>query len=493
MQEPSIILDVLKTRSKNDIFFSNVYHILYNKKLYIDAFNELSNLDFKFTKVNSIETYNDIYDKRIDDIIYKLKTNSYKWNDSNFTFTSFKSLSVDNWKDYLLQRVLSKILVSIYSNKFINISYTYDNALKRIYDKSQACEYFIRFDIKDINAKLDINKLLDILKDNKIYDSRLFKLLKNMLKFKHINYDRYNSKELYIKEVYDSISFTLINIYLNELDKFINNTLLTQYNVEDKRPFSKRYKTIKMKLDYTNRLYKLDKSNATLYNKLKTLKKELLTIKSKEDIDKCSYRRLSYSRFIDSYILSFTGTYEEYHNIIKSIKAYTLSYINLDIDNISIHKADSKYKPATFLNYNIMTQWNNNKIKNEQRAITWQVAFFISNKIVSYYKATYSNAIYNIINYSDDNIIRYFQYKLIEVTDYFKYNRNLKLLSHINWILQSSLLKTLALKYKSTVKKIAKKYKSTIRINDKDYIVFKSLTDKNIYYGGIPMKISKFH
>ena len=94
-------------------------------------------------------------------------------------------------------------------------------------------KWFIEGDIKGCFDNIDHDRLMEIM-GSKIKDEKFLKLIREMLKVGYMEDWRYH-------EVISGtpqggvISPLLSNIFLNELDKFMENTLLPKHNIGDKK------------------------------------------------------------------------------------------------------------------------------------------------------------------------------------------------------------------------------------------------------------------
>jgi hypothetical protein len=99
-----------------------------------------------------------------------------------------------------------------------------------------------------------------------------------------------------------------------------------------------------------------------------------------------------------------------------------------------------------------------------------------------------------MLNYSDYHIIRDYQARYRGVVNYYCMAHNIDKLSKVKWASQTSLLKTLAGKHKSSVVKMIKKYQTTKKVYGFTYKVLQATVERDgkkpliSYYGAIPLK-----
>ena len=519
MQKPEIVLNILNNRSLNNSSINDIYRCLFNPEWYLIAYNKLANNKGSLISGETNETIDGMSLKRIDEIIDEMKFERYKWhkykqiNISKLN-GSFRTLSIPEWRDKLVQEVLRMILSAIYEPKFSDASHGFrpgrgcHTALERIYQKSKACEYFIEGDIEKCFDSMNHDVLLNILKRD-IKDGRFIELIRKMLKAGKFGNDFVYGKTYSGIPQGGVLSPLLANIYLNELDQFIESTLLSKWNIDKERPKNKKYHNISKKIEYAEKKlkrkhYRTPKEK--VIEELKLLRKELRTIPSAEDLDKCTYRRLIYTRYADDWILSFTGTYKEAKKIKEEIKQFLLNELKLNLsdEKTKITLSRNEKNPARFLNYNIITQWNNNKIYNGRRSLCGEIAFMIPYDVICKKKNQYikNNKIVHMPQYLHESvfdIIRIYQNKYRGIHQYYKFARNQELFSGLKYVMETSLVKTIANKLKITVTKVYKKYSNTKLVDGYNYKVLSEVIYSKdntkmyqAYFGALPLKKKPF-
>ena len=509
MQKPEVVLDILNFRSKQNLEIRDIYRCLFNKEWYLLAYNKLANNKGSLTSLEGGETIDGMSLKRIDSIIEEMKFERYKWGklhqiDIPKKNGSFRTLALPEWRDKLVQEVLRMILSSIYEPRFSEASHGFrpnkgcHTALTRIYIYGIACEFFIEGDITNCFDSIDHNILLNILKRD-IKDGRFIELIRKMLEAEKIGNDFVYHKTYSGAPQGGVLSPLLVNIYLNEFDQWIENTLVSKWNVEKTRPISKTYQNIQSKAKRRAIKYRKTKDKELL-NEIREFKSQMRKIPSKENLYKTSYRRFTYTRYADDWIITFTGTFEEANAIKEEIKTYLKDNLNLELNDqkTRITKSSDEKNPALFLGYNIITQWNNNKLTNGIRKLSGTIAFLIPRSvIVNYYSKYCKNmkprSFNELIHESDYDIVKKFQCEWRGIVQYYKLARNLGKLFRVKWIMQNAMLRTLANKHKTSVAKLVKKYKTWKVIKGKKYSVIEVTYNKNgksvsTYFGGISLE-----
>lgn len=516
MRDPNIILDIIKTRSINKCEINNIYPLLYKQQFYLTAYNKLSKNSGSLTPGETNETIDGMSLKRIDTIIDEMRYERYKWHklrqvDIPKSNGGFRTLSIPEWRDKLVQEVMRMILSAIYEPKFLDCSHGFrpgrgcHTALQRIKQKSVACSFFIEGDITKCFDSIDHNILLNILKRD-IKDNRFIELIRKMLKAGKFGKDFIYGKTYSGTPQGGVLSPLLANIYLNELDQYIENTLVPKYHNNLEKKYSKEYDALWLKIkreqkrligNNPNTRIKKDES----IKRLKEWRKKLRSINSKENDEITKSRRLTYTRYADDWIISFTGPFNEAKEIKQYIKDFLKDNLKLELseEKTKITIASNEKNPARFLSYNIITQWNNNKICNGKRSLGGVIALMIPDDVITNKSREFTKNNKPVhkpeyLSYPIYDIIKAYQYKLKGISQYYKFARNQQKLATLKYVMETSLAKTLASKLKISVNKVFNKYNGLKEVDGYKYkVVMNKIIDKNgkehiAYFGAIPFK-----
>ena len=509
MQKPNLILDILNSRSRKNLEISKIYHYRSNQQWYLLAYDKLANNKGYLTPGETGETIDGMSLRRIEQIINEMRFERYKWHKLRQIDIKpngrFRTLSILEWRDKLVQEVIRMILSAIYEPKFSEASHGFrpnrgcHSALTRIYQKGQNCEFFIEGDIVKCFDSIDHNILLNILKRD-IKDNRFIELIRKMLKAGKFGNDFVYGKTYSGTPQGGVLSPLLVNVYLNEFDQWVENTLVPKWNIMNERPISKEYHTLVnhiYRICRTNKINNVN-NNEELKHDLKAMRKKLRLLPTKKNIEDCDFRRLAFTRYADDWIITFTGTFEEAKNIKKEISEYLLTHLSLKLneEKTKITKADKT--PARFLGYNMLVQKSNTRIKHGQRSISGQIEFFvpddvINNKVKKYMRNNKPIHLAYRLNEPDVDIIQVYQAELRGITQYYKFARNQQKLSKLKYVMEVSLVKTLANKFRTSCRKIYAKYKSTYNVDGFDYKVLEAKVQKGTreyraHFGGIPLR-----
>lgn len=489
MRDPNIVLDILSKRSINNIDISDIYPLMYKESLYLLAYNSLAQRNgmLAHSKVITEDTLDNTSMGKIRELIEDMRHERYVYNPSM------------DWRHTLVQELVGIILSTIYAPKFSStesLCKDRDTALEKIQKEGKFCEFFITGNISSLSISLDtITKesnlmILNVLRQT-IKDNRFIELMRKILKINRV----------YKIRATKSLEVLLNNICLNELDAFIENEVKVLYNNNIRRQESKKYR------DLSRKIYLEEKKLSFYTNKeershsiqlLKDWRKQLKKTPRIESIEVSKSRKLCYTRYDKDWLISFTGTFKEALDIKEKINTFVKDRFNIKEDtNILIKPSSNKKDPAQFLDYNLITITD--KINTTNPSIGY-VALLIPDSIVRKELSEYmkSNKIVHLsycTNYPIEEIIQLFQSRYRRLCQYYKLARNKQKLNYVKYVLETSLVKSLANKLKSTATKIYKKFSCNMIINGKSCKVLahtyldKKGNKRTAYFGTISSKI----
>ena len=219
------------------------------------AYNKIGRNQGSLTPGVDDDTADGMSLERIGEIIELLRYERYYFRPARRIYIPKKSygarpLGLPNFSDKLVQEVLRMMLEAYYEPQFKDSSHGYrpnrgcHTALKRLKESFQGSAWFIEGDIKGCFNSIDHEILMDILAQ-KIKDGRLLNLIRRSLEAGVMEGWQYN--KTYSGTPQGSVlSPLLANIYLHELDTFIEEELIPQYTSGKQRAhnpeFSEEYR-----------------------------------------------------------------------------------------------------------------------------------------------------------------------------------------------------------------------------------------------------------
>jgi hypothetical protein len=250
----------------------------------------------------------------------------------------------------------------------------------------------------------------------------------------------------------------LSNIYLDKLDKFVETVLLPKYTRGKRRAVNPAYQRIG---------YALARAKPRGDRQaLRQLRKQRRKLPSQDPQDP-GYRRLHYVSYADDWLLGFSGPKEEAEEIKRSIRDFLQETLKLELSEEKTLITHARPGAAKFLGYQIVNQHADDQVdRRGQRQVNETIGLRvpqpgIEQKGARYRQRGQPGQRAELLTDSDDSIVSKYQSEYRGVVQYYLLAHNVGWFSKLHWVTETSLLKTLAGKHKSTGAAMAKKYKVT--------------------------------
>ena len=463
MRTAKTILTVIQTRGSRKLPLERLYKLLYNKELYLLAYAKLYPNSGAMTKGATDETVDGMSIKKIEKLIDDIRHERYKWTATRRVYIPKKNgkqrpLGIPTWSDKLLQEVIRMILEAYYEPQFSDSSHGFrpqrgcHTALSEI-QTWKGTKWFVEGDISKYFDTIDHDVLLKILSKN-INDNRFLRLIENLLKAGYLEDWKFN-KTISGTPQGGVISPLLANIYLNEFDSWVENVLIPKYTKGKRQKANPEYSHI------NNEIAKCKQNGDFLMaKKLKIARRNISSIDTKN----ADYRRLRYVRYADDFILGFTGSKQEAEEIKVEIGEWLKTTLKLNLSQKKTLITHASTTFARFLGYDIKVQMADDYVdKTGRRGANGVIALFVPSSVIEkkcteYMKNGKTIHIGKLLQDDDFSIVQRFGAEYRGIVQYYLMAQNVSWLSKLHWIMQGSLLKTLAFKHKSSMNKIKKKY-----------------------------------
>jgi len=414
-----------------------------------------------------------------DTIIAALRQERYQWQPARRTYILKKNgkkrpLGMPVWSDKLLAEVMRMILDAYFDGTFSDHSHGFRSergchtALREIYHTWKGTAWIIEGDIADCFGSLNHDLIISALAEH-IQDGRFLNLVQKLLDAGYMDEWKFN-KTLSGVPQGSILSPVLSNILLTKLDRFVETELMPQYNQGKKRKTNQAYKSL------MNRAQKLrKKGQMEAAQKVKQQAQKLPAIDPQDP----NYRRLKFCRYADDFALAFVGPKEEAETIKQRLRAFLREELKLELSEEKTLITHTRDSAATFLNYEITTMQSDikqtlDKNGRKGRSINGEIGLKIPRKVVEEKCKRYmrkGKPIHRaeLLNESDFTIIATYQLEYRGLVNYYRMAYNLHTLHKLKWVMETSLAKTLAHKYKMSVRSVYKKYKADLDIEGKKY------------------------
>lgn len=466
MRTAKTVLTVIQERGKQKKPIERVYKLLFNRELYLNAYAKLYPNNGAMTKGVTNETVDGMSIQKIDRMIEILREEKYQWKPARREYIKKKNgkkrpLGIPVWGDKVLQEVMRQILEAYYEPQFSEHSHGFrpnrgcHTALQEI-QVWKGTRWFIEGDISQYFDTIDHKILLEILARN-IHDGRFIRLVSNMLEAGYLEEWKFKQTISGVPQG-GVISPILANIFLNEFDNWIEEVLIPKYTKGKRQKSNPEYNKL------TAEIQKLRKEgDAKTAHQLVVERRKIPSVNTQDE----NYRRLRYVRYADDFLLGFTGSKADAEEIKEEIGRFLKEKLNLIMSEEKTLITNAGSQAAKFLGYEIKAQRVNDYIDPKgRRGANGAIALLVPAKVIEEKckkymkrgKATHRN---NLLQDDDFSIVQTYQQEYRGLVQYYILAQNLSWFSKLYWYMETSLLKTLACKHRSSINKQKAKYKTT--------------------------------
>jgi group II intron reverse transcriptase/maturase len=467
MQKAAVVLSVLRERGRRGLPCTQLYRQMFNEDLYLLAYGGIYANQGAMTPGASTETADDMSEAKISQIIGAMRHERYRFSPARRTYIPKKNgklrpLGVTSWSDKLVGEVVRLLLEAYYEPQFSARSHGFrkgrgcHTALREIRDQWSGTVWFIEGDISDCYGSIDHSVLLSILAE-KIHDNRFLRLISDMLKAGYLEDWVYHDTLSGCAQG-GVASPVLSNVYLDKLDRFVEQELIPQYTRGETRVPNPAYTRVKDRLRGARRAG--DRAGA------RELTRQMRSLPSKNPMDP-GFRRLKYTRYADDHLLGFTGPKAEAEEIKARLAKFLRETLRLELNQDKTVITHARDGAARFLGYDITVQHCNTKITGGQRSANGKIALRVPAEVVKAQCARYRHRgkpwhRSRLQNLPDYDIVRIYGAEYRGVVNYYLLAQNVWWLHTLRWHAETSMLKTLAAKHHSTVTAMAARYKAKV-------------------------------
>ncbi len=219
-------------------------------------------------------------------------------------------------------------------------------------------------------------------------------------------------------------------------------------------------------------------------------------MRSLPSMDPCDpgFRRLHYIRYADDHLLGFAGPKAEAEEIKARLAAFLRDDLNLELSEDKTLITHARTGAARFLGYEITVQHSYCRRK-ANGVIGLRVPHdVIKAKCAPYLKLGKPERRTELINRDDLTIISTYGSEFRGLVQYYLMASNVSRLNRLQWVAETSMLKTLAAKHRSSVTKMARRHKATIGTPHGPRTCFEATVERAgkkplvARFGGIPLK-----
>ncbi len=485
MRNPLHVLKSLEEQSCNKEYrYERLYRNLYNPEFYLLAYNNIAKSQGSMTAGADGMTLDDMSMAKINKIIAALKDHSYQPTPARREYITKKNsdkkrpLGIPSTDDKLIQEVVRMILEAIYEPTFSDKSHGFrpkrscHTALLSVKANFNGAKWIIEGDIKACFDSFDHRVLIDILR-RRIQDEHFISLMWKLLRAGYMEQWAYHATYSGTPQG-SGVSPILANIYLSELDAFMESYKLDFDTQNKRRSPSKDYRKARWEMEKCKKLLEQSGDHKAAVNNFKIAQRIMTVTPSLDAIDP-DYKRVQYNRYCDDFVVGIIGSKADAEKLKQDIKVFLQNELKL---TLSEEKTKVTYSGdlIRYLGYDFTVSRSKDVKRNQsgslQRYWYGRVKLYVPHekwvgKLQEYnafkvvkgengkekWKSTHRGS---LINRTDIEIISKYNSEIRGIHNYYRLAENVSVLNNFKFIMEGSMLKTFAAKYNSSVSEIKK-------------------------------------
>lgn len=466
MQTATTVLEAIRNCGRKGLPLERLYRQLFNPELYLTAYGNLYGNAGAMTRGTTMETADAMSVAKIEALIEAIRFERFRWTPVRRVEIPKKDgktrpLGIPTWTDKLVQEVLRLLLEAYFEPQFSPSSHGFrpkrgtHTALMQVSRTGTGTKWFIEGDIKGCFDCIDHQILLSILRE-KIHDGRFMRLIEYLLKAGYC-------EEWYYRETLSGtpqggiVSPLLANIYLDRLDQFAEKTLIPAHTRGRARKTNRSYQKA---LGQAKRHKGREESR-----RWKKAARQMPT----GDPNDPDYRRLRYVRYADDFLLCFIGPRSEAEGIKEELRRFLLEDLKLELSEKKTLVTCAGTSAARFLSYEISRRICDTKLDaRKRRSVNGTLTLKVPRDVPERARQRYLRRnrpchLPEMMGKTDLEIVRGYQSRYSGLVNYYGLAVNLRVFGRLHFTMETSLLRTLAAKYQSSLRKMLARYKSTAK------------------------------
>lgn len=503
MQTAEAILNIIRDRGKRGLPLERVYRQLYNREFYLRAYGKLYRNKGAMTPGATPETVDGMSLDKVETIIEVVRKEQYRWTPVRRTYIpkgqSRRPLGLPTWSDKLLQEVIRQLLEAYYEPQFSNHSHGFrpgrgcHTALREV-QQWHGTKWFIEGDISNFFTEISHTCLVNILRE-KIHDNRFLRLIENFLKAGYLERWRFVNNHSGVPQG-GVLSPLLSNLVLDKLDKFIEHSLIPANTKGHRRKTYQPYVALTIEAWQARQ--------AEEWETAQRLKQQYQQMPSRDPNDP-NFRRLTYCRYCDDFLLGFVGPKAEAQAIKQQLAIFLQDDLDLELSDKKTLITHARSQKALFLGYEIHTLHADDKHDHRgQRCINGAIGLRVPQQVIQKHCAKYMRRgkPWHLMQRTNDSlysIVAQYQAEYVGVVQYYRLAYNLHQLYRLKRTTEASLVRTLGKKLKISKTKVYQKYKTNHTNQDGTYKVLEVVVPRQdglaplvARFGGVALKYNRW-
>lgn len=507
MQPIHTLVEILQDRGERRLPLERMYRHVGREDLLVEAYAKIGKNDGATTPGVDGETVDGMSLDRIRRIAQVLRDGEWVWKPVRRVHIPKKSggtrpLGIPSWGDRLVQQAIKFLLEPYFEPQFSKYSFGFrpglgcHHALHEV-TTWHGTKWFIEGDISKCFDTVDHAVLMHVL-GTSLHDDRLLKLVRTMLEAGYM--EDWKLGRTYSGTPQGGIASPLLaNVYLDQLDQFVERELLPRFDRGKIRKVNPEWRGVNNAINNHR-----ERLSGDEYRRLVRLRRTLPSYVT----DDPDFRRLKYVRYADDFLLGFVGPKSEAEQIRGQIRDFLSDRLKLrlsDEKTLITHATEGK---ARFLGYEIAIGKNDDKVApfrgGTRRCVNGVVGLFVPRHVAHarlqrFIRSGQPAPIYALIAQSDLHIVSYYQAIYRGLVNYYRMAHNLSTrLSRVRYVLEVSMVKTLAAKHKCSCASLWHRHKTKVIATDRRVNAFvvretrSGKPDLVAFFGGLSLRREKF-
>lgn len=478
-------LAILQEKNQTNPAWVNrgLYRLLYNPSLYVKAYQRLKSKPGNMTPGADGQTLDGFSLKTIDGVIALMRMEQYRPTPVRRTYIpkapgKWRPLGVPSPRDKIVQECVRLILESIYEPMFHDNSHGFrpgrscHTALESLRRNWVGTKWILKIDIAECFERIDHGRLLDILRE-KIADDRFINLIRKFLSAGYLENWVYHRSHSGTPQG-SVISPILTNVYLSKLDGKLE-ALCEQYSQGKRRKPNSAYQTLmKARKDVLKQGEAEPGCRDHLQGHLRVLNQEILRTPVYAYHDP-AYSRVKFLRYADDVAVAVIGPKTLVQHIKEEIAIFLWNELRLELNREKTQVIHLPTEKARFLGYgfkaasarlrrrNLRRKGSPHNVAQTVKTNAGNIKLLIplrdlSKKLIKYKAKGKPTLLSGLVNQPTEHIIDHYNGVIRGWYNYYQLAENVGRLNHARYVLQYSLVKTLARKERSSVAKVFRKY-----------------------------------
>jgi group II intron reverse transcriptase/maturase len=476
-------LEYLRKANRNRSWINNeLYRLMYQEDLYIIAYECIKSEPGNMTAGTDGETLDGFSLEAIREIIRAMRTEQFQFKPVRTVFIpkangKMRKLGIPCVVDKIVQEVMRMILEAIYDSPhgpfFKDTSHGFrpdrscHTALRVIREQWSGVNWYIEGDIRACFDEVHHGTLVMILQ-KKIHDQRFLNLIWKLLNAGYMDMREARQDSLAGVPQGGIVSPILANVYLHELDEFVEG-LQRRYEKGKKKRRNRHHRNL------SEKKRRMVVAGKTKTREFRDLVRQMRTLPSVE-VNDPNFVRVKYLRFADDWIIGLSGNHALAEAIKQEIKTFLKETLKLTLSEEKTHITNARTEEAQFLGTSLRigngvqakvilttNMWGK---KFKRRSTGWETIIQapmprLLKRLTDRGFCTKEGepkAKSGWIYLDADQIVQLYSSVNRGMQNYYRFVDNWRQLTRVQYILEYSLAKTLAQKFKISMPKVFKRF-----------------------------------